>query len=326
MVTIKDVARKANVSISTVSYALNGIDKVSPKTREKILKVAEELQYKKHGPASDLKRTKTKTVALILDDLSGPFYSEVIKGVQDVVTNHGYDLVACNSINGKKSTAFKYLTEHRTDGCIIFAHNITEQMIKAAVKCPIILLDKHVDHESVVSILVDNKEGAFHATNFLIKHGHKKIAYVSGSRESLDNQLRFKGYQKALEKNGISYESKWVVSGDFTRVGGEHATNILMAQEDLPTAIFFANDEMAVGGMEVLKKHGISIPKDISVIGFDDILESKYLSPGLTTIRQPKYEMGSLAAHLLFRKINGEEVKKLYSLHTELVVRDSVRE
>src|SRR5699024_4767668 len=169
MVTIKDVAKKANVSISTVSYALNGIDKVSPKTREKILRVAEELQYRKNGLASDLKRKKTKTVALIVDDLSGPFYSEIIKGVQDVVTDHGYDLVACNSINGEESTAFKYLTEHRTDGCIIFAHNITEQMIKTAVKSPIILLDKLVDHESVVSILVDNEEGAFRATNFLIE-------------------------------------------------------------------------------------------------------------------------------------------------------------
>lgn len=324
MTTIKDIAKKAGVSISTVSYALNGIDKVSPKTRDRILKIAKELQYYKHGPASDLRRKETNKIVLIVDDLSGPFYSEVIKGVQDVVTNHDYDLVACNSLRGKDSTAFKYLTERRSDGCIVFAHNITEEMIQASGQDPIILLDKQVEDDTVVSIRVDNKKGAMDATNYLIKHGHQKIAYVSGPQNSLDNQLRYKGYCQALEDHGIKLEPKWVVNGDFTTKSGIHATNLLLAQEDLPTAIFYGNDEMALGGMKALERHSLSIPEDVSIIGFDDIIEAKYVKPDLTTIRQPKYEMGSLAAHLLIRIINGEEVNNMYSLQTELIIRNSV--
>lgn len=324
MVTIKDVAEKANVSISTVSYALNGVDKVSSKTRDRILKIAEELQYKKNGFASDLKRKRTNTIALILDDLSGPFYSELVKGVQDVVIDHGYDLVACNSIQGQQSTAFKYLSEQRADGCIIFAHNITEQMIQSTKNSPIILLDRKIQDQMVTSILVDNYEGGFKATEYLINKGHRKIAYVSGPQSSVDNQMRYKGYKDALQKHDIEEQTKWNVSGEFTKTGGTKATKLLMAQGELPTAIFFANDEMAIGGMSVIKGLDLQIPEDISVIGFDDILEAKYVQPNLTTIRQPKYEMGSLAAHLMFRRINGENIENVYHLKTELCIRESV--
>lgn len=324
MVTIKDIAKKAGVSISTVSYALNGIDKVSPETRDQILQIAKDLQYNKHGAASDLRRKETNKIVLIVEDLSGPFYSEVIRGVQDVVMSHKYDLVACNSLRGKESTAYKYLTERRSDGCIVFAHNITEEMIKMSGSGPIILIDKQIEADSVVSIMVDNKQGAFDATNYLIEQGHKKIAYVSGPQESLDNQLRYEGFRKALRENDVAFEPKWVVNGKFTTESGAHATNVLLAQEDLPTAIFYGNDEMALGGIKAIENHQLKIPDDLSIIGFDDIIEAKYVEPKLTTIRQPKYEMGSLAAHLLIRIINGEEVNNNYSLQTELIIRDSV--
>lgn len=326
MVTIKDVAKRANVAISTASYALNGIDKVSKETKEKVQKAARELNYQKNGFASDLKRQNTRTIALILSDLAGPFYSELIRGVQKVAKEHGYDLVACNSIGGESSTAVKYLTERRADGCIVLAHNITDQMISAASSknYPIVLLDRHIEKDSIVSVAVDNKKGAYQATAYLIEQGHHKIAYVSGPFGSYDDQMRFKGYREALETEQIEYRPKWRVTGNFTRESGKMATKILLASEDRPTAILFANDEMAIGGIETCKEQGVVIPDEISIVGFDDILEAKYISPKLTTIRQPKFEMGSLATHLIFQLIDKEKLETLYNLHTELVIRESV--
>ncbi len=327
MVTIKEVAKKANVAVSTASYALNGIKKVSPETKEKVVQAARELNYRKNGFASDLKRNSTKTLALILSDLSGPFYSELIRGVQDVATDHGYDLIACSAIGGENSTAAKFLTEHRVDGCIVLAHNITDEMLKnvAHHNFPIILLDREIEVDSTVHVRVNNKKGGFKATEYLIQNGHTDIAFVSGPSNSYDNKMRFAGYQEALQAYNIELQNKWVVSGNFTREGGESAANILAAQDQVPTAIFFANDEMAVGGMEAFQKRGISIPNDISIIGFDDILEAKYVYPKLTTIRQPKYEMGASATHIIFQILKNEKVNPTFELHTDLIIRESVK-
>ena len=327
MVTIKDVAKRANVAISTASYALNGVEKVSKATKEKVLKAAKELNYEKNGIASDLKRKSTKTIALILSDLSGPFYSELIRGVQDVVVDHGFDLVVCSAMGGENSTAAKYLTEHRADGCIVLAHNITDQVIERASNrdYPIVLLDRDVKGESTYHIEVDNFHGGYKATEYLVEQGHTKIGFVSGPFDSYDNQRRFKGFCEALKSHNIEFQSKWKVSGSFTRKGGELAANILVAQEDMPSAIVFANDEMAIGGIEAFKKKGISVPEDISIVGFDDILESQYITPGLTTIKQPKYEMGALATHLVFQVLNKERIESSYILPTELVIRGSVK-
>ncbi|MFB5662532.1 LacI family DNA-binding transcriptional regulator [Alteribacillus sp. HJP-4] len=330
MVTIKDVARRANVAVSTASYALNGINKVSKSTKEKVILAAQELNYQKNGFASDLKKsgTRTKTIALILSDLSGPFYSELIRGVQDVAMEHGYDLLACSSMGGENSTAAKFLTERRADGCIVLAHNITDEMLHGASSehYPVVVLDRKLDNKSLVHVEVDNKKGGYNATEYLIKQGHSKIAYVSGPADSYDNQVRFEGYREALEANQIDYETKWAVSGNFTREGGILAANILSAQEERPTAVFFANDEMALGGLEAFQRKGFRVPEDISIIGFDDILEAQYVSPKLTTIRQPKYEMGALATHMVFQIISQEEVSRTYKLHTDLIVRDSAKQ
>lgn len=328
LVTIKDVAKKANVAVSTASYALNGVKKVSPKTKEKVFQAARELNYRKNGFASSLKSTSTKTIALILSDLSGPFYSELIRGVQDVATDHKYDLIACSSIGGEKSTAAKFLLEHRVDGCIILASNITDEMIERAAdeSFPVILLDREPGIASAVNVKVDNKQGSYKATEHLIKNGHTEIAFISGPSDSYDNIQRFAGYKEALDHYHISLKDSWVISGNFTREGGESAANILAAQDQKPTAVFFANDEMALGGMEAFKRRKINVPGDISIIGFDDILEAKFTNPALTTIRQPMYEMGASAAYKLFRMLKQEEVSGSFVLHTDLVVRDSVAE
>ncbi|RLQ96609.1 LacI family DNA-binding transcriptional regulator [Falsibacillus albus] len=327
MATIKDVAKMAGVAVSTASYALNNTNKVSPATRKKVFEAAKQLNYQKNGLASDLKKTNTNTIALILSDLSGPFYSELIKGVQDVTMANGYDLIACSSIGGNQSTAVKFLKEKRVDGVIILAHNISDDIILDSARegFPIVVLDRKLENEHVLHVEVDNVHGGYLATEYLIEQGHEEIAYISGPYNSHDNELRFEGYMEALKNHHLPYQSKWKISGDFTREGGYKATKMLIAQGDLPQAVFYANDEMALGGMQAFSEKGISIPEDISIIGFDDIQLSEYLSPPLTTIRQPKYEAGALAVHSVFQELAKEKVDRYYKLSTELIERKSVK-
>ncbi|KNE22340.1 LacI family DNA-binding transcriptional regulator [Virgibacillus pantothenticus] len=328
MATIKDVAKLAGVAISTASYALNNSNKVSQATKEKVEAAAKSLNYKKNGFASDLKRTKTNTIALILSDLSGPFYSELIQGVQDVTTANGFDLIACSSIGGANSTATKFLQEKRVDGAIILAHNISDEVtLQSARKgFPLVVLDRKLDSDFVYNIEVDNTHGGYLATEHLIQNGHREIAYVSGPYNSHDNNLRFQGYMNALNDHGIAYQPKWKIIGDFTREGGYRTTKMLIAQRKFPHAIFYSNDEMAIGGLEALRENNISVPDDISIIGFDDIQLAEYVSPPLSTIKQPKYEAGSLAVHVIFQLLAGEKVDHHYTLSTELVKRQSVKQ
>jgi len=325
--TIKDVAKLAGVAISTVSYALNDSTKISQATREKVMEAARELNYQKNGFASDLKRTKTNTIALILSDLAGPYYSELTKGVQEVSMAHGYDLIACSSQGGPQSTAVKFLKEKRVDGAIVLAHNISDKEIIESARegFPIIVLDRHVESEHIVQVEVDNFHGGFVATEHLIKEGSKDIAFISGPPGSHDSEMRHSGYITALKEYNLEPKPNWRMYGGFTREGGYRAARMLIAQGDLPQAVFFANDEMAIGGIQAFKENKMSIPEDISIIGFDDIQLSEFMTPPLTTIRQPKYEAGALAMHIILQQLSGISVNSYYKLSTELITRNSVK-
>lgn len=200
MATIKDVAKLAGVAISTVSYALNGSTRISQATKDKVLEAAQQLNYLKNGFASDLKRTKTNTIALILSDLAGPFYSELTKGVQEVSMTNGYDLIVCSSQGGADSTAVKYLKEKRVGAAIILAHNISDGIILQSARkgFPIILLDRQLTNKHVVQVEVDNFQGGYDATEHLIQHGHKEIAFISGPQNVHDSEMRFNGFKAMI--------------------------------------------------------------------------------------------------------------------------------
>ncbi len=328
MATIKDIAKLAGVSISTVSYALNNDAKVRKRKKDKILAIARELNYQKNGIASDLKRSSTRTIALIVTDLAGPYYSELVKGIQEVTLSKGYDLLACSSVGGETSTAVKFLTEKRVDGAIVLAHNIGEDIIiqSARAKFPIILLDRKVDSDHVVSIEVDNEAGSHMAAEYLIKQGHRDIAYISGMAISELHFMRISGYERALQEHGLNSKNRLQQFGLFNRENGYSMTKMLIAQGKLSSAFMYANDEMAIGGIMAFKEHGIKVPEQVSVVGFDDIELAKYVRPALTTVMQPKYERGALAAHLIFQILEGQEIEPYYILPTQLVLRDSVSE
>lgn len=327
MATIKDVAKAAGVSVSTASYAMNGSSKISEATRAKVLEAARQLNYQKNGLATDLKRSSTKTIALILNDLSGPYYSELIRGVQETALENGYDLIACSSFGGKESTAIKFLREKRVDGVIVSAHNLHDEPIveSARQSFPVVVLDRQLQGEHIYNVLVDNEQGGYKATEHLIQCGCKQISYISGASNSYDHKLRFQGFMRALADYGLEYSPKMNISGKFTIDGGYMATKLLIAQRNLPEGIFYANDEMAVGGLKAFEEAGIRVPEDISIIGFDDIFLAEHVNPPLTTIRQPKYEAGALAAHLIMKLLDEQQLDHDYMLPTELIVRRSCR-
>jgi LacI family transcriptional regulator len=324
MTTIKDVAKLASVAVSTASSALNGKENVRPATRDRVLQAAKQLNYKKNGFAADLKMSRSNTIALILDDLTGPFFSEVIKGVQDVTFSKGYDLITCSSIRGENSMPTRFLEEKRTDGVIVLAHMLKDETIRRSERegFPIVLLDRELASSHILNILVDNEDGGFRAAKHLLDMGHRKIGFVSGNSSSHDNLLRFRGFKRCLDQHNVELPGKWHIASNFTEDGGYHSTKMLIMQGDLPTALFYANDEMALGGMKAFAEAGIRIPEDISMIGFDNIMLSGYTNPPLTTIHQPKYEMGALAAHLVFQVLQGDAIeKKNYTLETTLIER-----
>lgn len=325
MATIKDVANLAGVAVSTASYALNNSPRVSQETKEKVLAAAKQLNYQPNGIARDLKLSKTNTIGLILSDLSGPFYSELIKGVQDITIANGYDLIAISSLGGKNSTAVKFLKEKRADGIIILAHNIDNNLIISAARedMPIVLLDRPLKAKYVLNIQVDNERGAYQAVKHLISLGYKEIVYLSGPSNSYDNSKRFAGYKKALEDSGIAFSNQWVYQGNFTKEGGYHAGKLMLLQNYIPEAIFAANDEMAIGVIEAFKEADILIGEDVALVGFDDIQLSEYVTPALTTVRQPMKEMGVIAAQQVFQALNGNFSTEAILLETKLIIRDS---
>ncbi|WP_100010010.1 LacI family DNA-binding transcriptional regulator [Lentibacillus sediminis] len=329
MATIKDVAKHAGVAVSTVSYALNGNSKISKATRSKVIEAAKYLNYKKNGFASDLKKQSTYIIALILSDMSGPYYSEIIQGVQDTTNEHGYDLIACNSFvgspNNKESTGIKFLKEQRVDGAIVMSHLIPDEVLIDAAQenFPIVVLNRNIESDHLINISVDNIQGGFNATKYLIEQGHRDIAFVGGPSDTRDNQDRITGFRKALEMHGVPYQPKWQFTGQFNRTSGYRLTKILLAQQDWPTAIFYGNDEMAVGGLKAFEEKNIRVPDEMSIIGFDGIDLAELIRPALTTTRQPKYEIGALCARFLFYSLHGESVAQHTNLQTELIIRQS---
>lgn len=327
MYTIKDVAKLANVAVSTASYALNGTGKVSQETREKVLKAAKELGYRPNGVARDLKRNvKTGIICTFFDNFGGPFFSEVLRGVQDVAICNNYNLIACTH-----RMTEKFLSERRVDGAIILSPIIPDELIlkNAGPNFPIVVMDRELECEYIYRVLLDNVKGAYEATKYLINQGNSRIAYISGPEISYDNRKRLAGYQKALEESNIGFENNLVVQGRFTEEGGYGAMKLLLINSRLSNkpldAVFCANDEMAIGAINALNEEGVRVPEDISIVGYDDIRISSYVQPSLTTVSHYNYEWGVMAANLVFQGMKENFKGDSVILPPKLIVRNSCK-
>jgi LacI family transcriptional regulator len=326
LATIKDVAKLAGVSISTVSYALNASEKVSETTREKVILAAKELNYVPNNFAKGLKRTSNNLIAVLVHEMFGPFYDNLIKGIQDTASLVGYDLVVFIENGMGRNTSVSFLKQNIVKGVIIMTSHIKDEDIKdiASHGMPTVILDRKFNAENVSNVLIDNEKGAYLAMKHLLDLGHRRIAFISGPESSYDNLLRLKGYKKALKENSIDFDKSLVINADFTEnTGYTSVKRFIETVSVLPTAFFSSNDEMAIGALKAFSEKKLSVPKDISLVGFDDIKELKYISPELTTVHRPMYELGSYSAHLLINVIEKKTTNNNLMLDVKLIIRGS---
>jgi LacI family transcriptional regulator len=324
-VTIQDVAKTAGVSVSTVSRVLNGKVDVASDTQDRILSVIDDLGFTTNLAARSMRSFKKNLVGLIMPDIAYPFAFEVMKGINRAIAQSEFDLLVYTTgdvrKSGRASHEQKYvslLNNSITDGVIIVAPVAGEYSTDA----PIVSIDPVMSNPNYPSVHATNYQGAVDAMEYLLALGHKRIGFISGRAELESANRRLKGYRDTLEKAGLPIEEQLVAAGDYTTETGAKCTRELLALDPAPTAIFASNDQTAIGVFQVAQEMGIRIPEDLSVIGFDNIPESKYM--GLTTIDQFITEMGFVATQMLFQLINDQPLDEpIYKMKTQLVTRSS---
>lgn len=327
-VTIQDVAKTAGVSVSTVSRVLNGKVDVASETQDRIRSVIDDLGYTTNLAARSMRSQKKNLVGLIMPDIAYPFAIEVMKGVNRAIAESEFDLLVYTTGDVRKSgRAFheqKYvslLTNSISDGVIIVAPVAGEFNIDA----PIVSIDPLASNPNYPAVHATNYLGAMEAMAYLLGLGHRRIGFISGRAELESSNRRLMGYRDALEKAGLPVDETLIASGDYTTETGVSGARTLLALGQPPTAIFASNDQMAMGVFQVAEEMGLRIPEDLSVLGFDNITESKYM--GLTTVDQFISEMGYVATQMLIKLINGIELEdQTYRMQTRLVIRNSCRE
>ncbi|AAM23502.1 LacI family transcriptional regulator [Caldanaerobacter subterraneus subsp. tengcongensis MB4] len=331
-VTIKDIARLANVSVTTVSRVINNKPEgVSEETRQKILKLVKELGYQPNAIARGLVTKKTKTIGLIIPDISNPFFPDIARGVEDSAHIYGYNVFLCNTDDNleKESEYIRALKEKYVDGIIFTSSSIPKhehiiELVESGI--PVVIMDRRVDSENIYGVFLDNYEGGYIATKHLIDLGHEKIGCITGPLYTKSAKERLEGYKKALLDSGIKIDEKLIFEGDYKINGGIIGAERLLKDNKDMSAIFACNDLMAYGAYKTIRSFGYKIPDDISVVGFDDIQLSQILEPQLSTIKQPAYDMGLTAARMLIKLIEGKKLKKkIINFRPQLVIRQSTK-
>lgn len=325
--TIQDVASAAGVSVSTVSRVLNNKDDISPETYERVKAVIAEMGYTSSLAARSMRSLRKNVIGLIIPDAGQPFPIEVMKGVNRAIATLEYDLIIYTCGDGRKHfTADRekkfvpLLNNSITDGVIV----VTPEATHFATNAPVVAVDPHCEINEYPSVISTNWEGAMEAMNYLLKLGHVRIGFISGRYDLQSAMSRLRGYEESLKNAGIPIDTDLVTQGDFTADSGLRCARHLLSLPNRPTAIFAANDEMALGVYQAAHEAGLSIPEDLSVVGFDNIPEASQSEPGLTTIHQPIQEMGKIAVQMLVRLIGGESLEEnVIKTSTCLVIRDS---
>lgn len=327
-ITIGEIARMAGVSKTTVSRVINEKPDVDPQTRERILGLIDDYGFQPNAFAKAISLQKSNHIGLIIPHdaqyvYSNPFYTEVMRGVSTKVDQTGYYLVLCFA---HETNYLDIYRQNRVDGFVLLSpgsyhRHIIESLNEEQV--PFVSTAKISYQEDMTYVDVDNFYGATVAMEYLVALGHRKIAYIG--KPTLQSSIdRLSGYRTVLEKYDLPRREDWVLTTDISSVeGGYTYTSRLLQQDDLPTAIFLANDVMAIGAINALRENGLRVPEDLSVFGFDDIPLARYINPSLSTIRQPTYEKGMEAARLLVRMLESGQPAQSLTLPVELVVRQS---
>lgn len=327
MATIKDVAREASVSVATVSRVFNGAAVVREETAQRIRDAAASLRYAPHGGARSLITNRTSTLGVLLPDLYGEFFSELIHGIDLTARREGYHILVSRSWEGRAEVeeALRAM-RGRVDGVLVMSPDIdADSLLKIPASLPVVLLCSPARGPDVDSVIIENFSGAREMVRHLTSLGHRRIAIIRGAAGNYDAGERLRGYRSALKEAGLTWDRDLERSGDFTEAGGYAATLELLALASRPTAIFAANDSMAIGVLSALRESGVRVPGDMAVGGFDDIPLARYMDPPLSSVRVAISDIGAKAVEVLLHGITHKTTHqpRRERVSTELVIRRS---
>lgn len=330
MSDIKEVSRLAGVSTATVSRALSHPEKLAKKTLDKVHEAIKKANYQPNMLSRNFRRARSFTIVVLVPNIANPFYSRVIRGIEEVAQKRGYSVLLGDTRNSisRESEYFQLVSTRQADGAIQLSSNVPEIKIRdktpKPAPIPIVNACEYINGKPFPTVGIDNQAAASTLCDYLIKMGHKRIGVVKGPDDNPLTKDRLSGYRASLKKAKITYDKSIVVSGDFTMASGFIATSYFTHASSQPTAIFCMNDEMAIGLIQGLKSKGLRVPQDISVAGFDDIEFAKYADPPLTTISQPAEDIGRTAMNVLYGLLEGTQPDpREHILNTEFILRKS---
>ncbi len=330
MSSLTEVAKRAGVSIATVSRVINKSSSVNEETRAKVLKAIKDLKYQ---PSRVAKRLRSKSassnlIGLLIPDIQNPFYVDVLRGVEDVAYENNYAIIMCNFAQDEKKEKMylDILQQESIDGLIAApAHEKDANVIKLLNDgLPIVCVDRGLIGKDVDVVVVNNRDGAYAAVDHLIKSGYKRIAYISGQKQIPSSKYREMGYRDALVDNGLSVDLDLIKYGDSKHHSGVELCEELLSSPNPPDAIFTGNNLITLGALETIHKRELKIPEEVAIIGFDDMMWSISLNPPLSAVRQPAYEIGRRGCELLIQRISDPKRSPIQmTLNTKLILRKS---
>lgn len=313
----------------TVSRVINNSGYISQETRERVEQAIADLGYVPNALARSLRFKKTKTIALILTDITNPFFTTVARGVEDTASEHGFTVMFCNTDESQddETEYLNVLVQKQVDGVLLVPASCTPESATFLLdrNVPVVLLDRHIPDVEVDSVRGDSEGGAHLLTNHLIALGHRRIALLCGPRTVSTSQDRALGYRRALADAGLEADDGLIFWGQYTPQSGEHLTRLALARQPRPTAIFAANNFVAIGVLHAVREAGLRVPDDVSLVTFDDLPVASLIDPFLTVVEQPAYAMGERATRLLLDRLAGRSPAEPQTvvLPTQLIVRKS---
>jgi len=328
-VTMRQIAETAEVSIGTVSHVINGTAKVRDKLRQRVLDAIRKLGYQPSQLARGLRRNRTSMLVMMMPDVTNPFFPAVVRGVEDVAYKGSLRLVLCNTDNDprKEISYLNELQSYRPAGWLVIPAVDSEiaPHLKSGHWPPVVCIDRRPEGWSGDVVLVANEAGAYSATEYLLRMGHRRLAVITGPLHLANAVERLRGFQRALAKAKVAIEPDYIQEARFDRDSGYQAATRLLGMLPRPTAIFACNDLMALGVLLAARELGFDCPKDLSIVGFDNLDFAEFTAPALTTVHQSGYQLGTTAARALLERIGGlQEPPKRVVLPTELKIRSSV--
>lgn len=329
MATIKDVAKEAGVSVATVSHVINGTRYVSPELTQKVEEAMEKLDYHPNAVARSLKTKRTNTIGLIVSDITNPFFSTLVRGVEDAAMENDHSVIVCNTDEtlSKEKLYLDVLLQRKIDGLIIAPTGQSDENLQLLIdqNIPFVFVDRKMDGIEADAVLSQNVEGAYKAVKYLIEGGHKKIGIILGLKKVSTSEERFEGYRKALKEAGIEEDQDLIVRGNYKIDGGARACQQLLALNESPTAFFVTNNQMTLGVLKTVKEIAPDLMREIFIACFDDLEWVDIFDIPLTTVVQQPWEMGYKSAKILLNRIEEGGVNKAPSNEIRLGVDLKVR-